>query len=232
VDLDGDGRADYTVAGDSGWTFFARGDGSYRAQSLPTPGRINSVTPADFDGDGIPDVVMTVTESFGDPGTVHILRNIGGGTLQPYATAVSGAPYGRGAAVADIDGDSRPEVLIPTFNGVEILKNICGQPSIQVAAVPANPVDGNRVTLLIHPTSISSSLNGVVTVTEGGKEVGSFEPRASANDFGTATWISPPLTAGTHTFRVDYNDYYSGPVSTDFEVTAASKIPRRRAARH
>jgi hypothetical protein len=161
---------------------------------------------------------------------VHVLRNVGG-TFQPYTTAITGARNGTGAAVADVDGDGRPDVLIPSFDGVEILNNRCLEPRIRVAAVPANPTEGSRVTLVIHPTSIYPNATGAVTVSEGGKVLDVPTQRFGGRDLGTETWMSSPLTAGTHTFHIRYDDQFSASSSIDFVVTTKPQVPRKRAAR-
>jgi hypothetical protein len=230
VDLDGDGFTDYITLGNSDWMFFARGDGSYRSQPLPTFASIYSVIPADFDGDGVPDLVITARGNYGDPGGVQVLRNAGG-TFPPFATAITGAPFGNGAVVNDVDGDGRPDVVIPSFDGAEILNNRCIEARIRVAAVPANPSEGSRVTLVIYPTATNSYATGAVTVSEGGKVLDIPTQRFAARDLGTETWISAPLTAGTHTFHIRYDDQFSASSSIDFVVTTKPQVPRHRAAR-
>jgi hypothetical protein len=230
ADFNGDGRDDFVIWGSLS-VFFARADGSYQQQNLPNSiGSVDSITPTDFDGDGVPDLVLTVRGNYGDPGKVQVLRNVGG-DFQPYAGAISGAPFGAGAAVGDVDGDGRPEVLIPSFDGVEVLSNICLPPQVRVAAVPANPAEGSSVTLLIHATSITPYAEGLMTISEDGKVLGNPQARFPAFEFSTASWISPRLTAGTHTFRIQHDDPYSGSSSIDFMVTTKPQIPRRRAAR-
>ncbi|HEX3578921.1 MAG TPA: FG-GAP-like repeat-containing protein [Thermoanaerobaculia bacterium] len=230
ADFDGDGRADFVIWDSSAEVFLARSDGSYRTQGLQTAiGFIDSITPADFDGDGTPDLVVTTRGNFGAPGIVQVLRNAGG-SFQPYATAMSGAPFRNGVVVDDVDGDGRPDVMIPSFDGPEVLRNICVTPRIRVAAVPANPSDGGHVTLVIHALSTDAFAIGVITISEGQTVLARQQPDL-AYDLATVSWTSAALTPGTHTFRIDYNDQFGGSSQTEVVVTTKPAIPKHRAAR-
>ena len=229
ADLDGDGRADFVVWSLPTQALFAGSDGSYRRQGLATVGAfIDSVTPIDFDRDGLPDLVVTARGNFGYPGTVQVLHNTGGGNFQPYATATSAAPFRTGVVVDDIDGDGWPDLVIPSFDGAEVLKNICATPRIHVASLPADPTEGSRVTLVIHAISTDALAVGSITISEGSKTLLTQQP----GDFATVAWVSPALSPGTHTFRVEYQDQYFGSSLTDVVITTRPPIPRRRAARH
>lgn len=230
ADLDGDGRADFIIWGSSTQVFFARSDGSYRTQGLQTAiGFVDSITPADFDGDGIPDMVVTTRGNFGSPGTVQVLRNADG-SFQPYATAMSGAPFRNGVVVDDVDGDSRPDVVIPSFDGAEVLNNICVTPRVRVAALPANPSEGGHVTLVVHALSTDAFAIGLVTISESGTVLARQQPHL-AYDLATMSWTSPPLTPGTHTFRIDYDDQFGGSSHIEVVVTTKPAISRHRATR-
>ncbi len=225
ADLDGDGRADFIILGGDGRAnlLFAKNDGSYRLQYLATVSSVDFVTPADFDGDGVPDLIVTARGNFGSPGIVQVLRNAGG-SFQPYATSMSGAPFTNDVVVDDIDGDGQPDVIIPTFDGAEVLNSICVTPRIGVAAVPEHPTEGGHVTLLIQALTPGMG-GGNITISEGGSVLGEL----SSYPPSLRSWISPPLTPGTHTFRIDYVDYYGG--SSHTEIVVTTMAPRHRAAR-
>ncbi|MCU1347395.1 MAG: hypothetical protein JWO56_425, partial [Acidobacteria bacterium] len=231
ADLNGDGRPDFVVWGLTTQVLFAASDGSYRAQGLNTIGAfVDSVTPVDFDRDGLSDLVVTARGNFGYSGTAQVLRNTGG-NFQPYATATTAAPFRAGVVVDDVDADGWPDLIIPSFDGAEVLKNICATPRIRVAAVPTDPVQGSRVTLVVHAISTDAFAIGLITISEGGRVLASQQPYL-AYDLATFAWTSPPLTAGTHRFRIEYNDYYGGSSQTEVVVTTRSPPPHRRVVHH
>ncbi|MEA2342377.1 MAG: hypothetical protein QOF63_546 [Thermoanaerobaculia bacterium] len=230
ADLNGDGRADFLVSGSSyPEVFFAESDGSYRIQGVASVVAWGLITPVDFDGDGLPDLVITATGAR-FAGIAQVLHNTGG-SFEVYATATSAAPYGSGVVFDDVDGDGRPDLMIPSYDGVELLKNICATPRVRVTALPAHPVEGSRVTLVVHAISTDGLTIGGITISEGSRVLASQQPFL-AYDLATVTWISPPLSAGTHVFRVGYEDFYAGSSEINVTVTALPPQPRRRSVRH
>jgi len=82
--------------------------------------RLNSeVWPADFNGDGITDLVASRTATTSDPGGLHVVLGRGDGTFgTPIATNVTG----RAIEVGDFNGDRRVDVVLAAAsNGVSIL---------------------------------------------------------------------------------------------------------------
>jgi len=73
-----------------------------------------SVTLADVDGDGKPDLLFSVR----DPVAIYYFRNLGGGSFAPPVTLAS--PTGIGAnrtfAVGDFNGDGRPDIVYSVLN--------------------------------------------------------------------------------------------------------------------
>jgi len=78
----------------------------------------NSVAVADVNGDGKPDIVVgncasTSSADCGDgDGVVGVLLGNGDGTFRSAVTFSSGGSYVRALAVADVNGDSRPDVVV------------------------------------------------------------------------------------------------------------------------
>lgn len=230
VDLNADGFPDLIVrdANNSPKVFYASGDGSFGVPYGVTgsPGFVDSVTPRDIDGDGQLDLVVTSRLSFGDPGILQVMRNAGGSVFEANSSALTGAPFGQIPAVGDVDGDGQPEVLLPVFDGVEVLANVCATPRLRVAVVPRNPAPGSTARLIVHALPTESFV-GPVTILQGEKTLTMQQPGS-----GSFVWSTPPLAAGLNTFRVTYRDQYGGSSEMTVTINAALPVPHRRAATH
>jgi hypothetical protein len=154
ADIDGDGKLDIVVCNElSGPT-----NGTVTIlQNFCTPGNIASnlfgapvtfltaigpsgVAVKDLDGDGKPDIV---TANY-DSSTISVLRNIGSTgliTTNSFASAVHfvGASGTRNVAIADLDGDGKPDVVtVDEVNGstgaVSVFHNVSTLGNITFAA--------------------------------------------------------------------------------------------------
>jgi hypothetical protein len=130
ADFNGDGLLDVMIADD--YYSFAYlqgyGDGSFRSALVyDLPNMFDqtiftfSVASADFNGDGIPDVVAGQEHNFGSTG-VAVYLGKGDGTFYP---GVSYGPSGtlQNVAVADFNGDGKPDIAAtdPENGVVQIL---------------------------------------------------------------------------------------------------------------
>lgn len=72
-----------------------------------------SITVADVNGDGIPDLLVAnqFDESNGD-GSVGVMLGNGDGTFQSAVIYDAGGTYSDGIAVADVNGDGKPDVIV------------------------------------------------------------------------------------------------------------------------
>jgi hypothetical protein len=139
ADVNGDGRPDLVVANSSGCyactdgalvgVLLGNGDGTFQpAVAYSSGGFMNNFGPlalvvADLNGDGRLDVAMT--NACGDiacstKGSVGVLLGNGDGTFQPAATYPS-STAGFSVAVADVNGDRKPDLLV--VNGCAVAIN-------------------------------------------------------------------------------------------------------------
>ena len=128
-DLDGDGKPDIVVAyyDDDSISVLrskcAPGNMSFEKRIKFAAGRIPSeLSVADLDGDGKPDVAVTANGA----SSVSILRNISNPGTIAFAPKTDcrtgGGPLG--IAVADIDGDGKPDIVVANEAGsISVLRN-------------------------------------------------------------------------------------------------------------
>ncbi len=81
------------------WEYGSSGDGCL---SLPAVG--------DLDGDGMPEIVVNMTDLFGGPGSLTVLRGDGSGMLWEDDSALMA--YGSPPSIGDVDGDGSPDIVV------------------------------------------------------------------------------------------------------------------------
>jgi hypothetical protein len=129
-DVDGDGRADLVVEGDGGAVevFHGNADGSFATASegrfvLPIDGSVSGgMVVADLDKDGCGDVIVPDRVGAGEAGenALYVWYGRCDGTFEQPEVV----PLGRGystAAVADLDGDGLPDVVLSDGSVVSVL---------------------------------------------------------------------------------------------------------------
>lgn len=164
-DLSGDDRVDVMVANDTLNTlsvFWNLGDGVLQSAgpSLAANCRPRALVLADMNGDRLNDAVVACE----GPNEIHVLKNKGGqaGFEAPYVlgyeqTAGMGGslPVPRSLAVAQLDGDGRPDIAVGTDNDLRILISPNEGPrsyvvslplSMRAPAVAIGDVNGNGTT--------------------------------------------------------------------------------------
>jgi hypothetical protein len=147
VDIDLDGDLDLCapdVTLPCAWKFLNKRRGTLARDTIYTGERVHPVLPADYDADGMPDLVAVGKTS----GQLLILRNLGAGEFAyPVAKAISGT---RTFATADLDADGDLDLFSDQGDSawIEILRNIGGGTFESNAHVPlpsppagARPVD-------------------------------------------------------------------------------------------
>jgi hypothetical protein len=128
ADVDGDDMPDLLVAtvGANGHigVLLGNGEGTFQpAKTYPSGGAdaypdTYAIAVVDMNHDGRPDLVVTTISKNGE-GTVGVLLGNGDGTFQPVKSYSTGGASGAGVpavAVADVNGDGKPDVLAATLS--------------------------------------------------------------------------------------------------------------------
>jgi hypothetical protein len=126
ADCNGDGKLDIAVVGDYvSWggvtVLLGNGDGSFTAAgpNLDVTADFGLIATGDFNGDGIPDLVVTNYFEDGTPPTIFLGK--GDGTFsapKPVSFTLEGGPTS--VLVADFNGDGILDLAFSDFIGVEI----------------------------------------------------------------------------------------------------------------
>jgi hypothetical protein len=131
ADVNGDGKPDLVVGGSCPGVvggcvgvllgngdgtfkpvvFYSSGDGPGQPWSIPLP-----IVVVDVNGDGKPDVLVAnpcaANNASCSEGSVGVLLGNGDGTFQPAVTYASGGYFAGGLAVADLNGDGKPDLVV------------------------------------------------------------------------------------------------------------------------
>ena len=122
ADVNRDGKPDLIVAnsgniftndGGSVAVLLGNGDGTFQPAVAYSSGGgdVMAVAVADVNGDGNPDLLAT--DYWGYPAnTVSVLLGNGDGTFQPAVTYGSGGASPTSIAVADLNGDNKPDLVV------------------------------------------------------------------------------------------------------------------------
>lgn len=118
ADVNGDGKPDLIAVPKSNdvGVLLGNGNGTFRAMvTFPVGLNPNSVAVADVNGDGKLDLVVSDNGRLpvsgpGQPGTISVLLGNGNGTFQAQRT-LPGQNYPWNVQIADINGDSKPDIL-------------------------------------------------------------------------------------------------------------------------
>ena len=205
-DLDADGLRDLILVSgnlDRVNVYFGRplgglaGGRTYVAAELPDF-KPQVVAAADFDGDGTPEIVA----AGGKHTVVAFLRAgtdpVTGDPLLLHDSTVEAGGVVRNLAVADLDGDGKPDVVLAVKGGLRILHNTSSGSSLSFEPHPADP--GGRLAEGQAPTDLSiADVTGdgrtdVVVTFPCEDRIAVLPGGASALSFAPA--VSTPVTGG------------------------------------
>ncbi len=121
ADFDNDGNLDI-LTGPNLRVLPGGGDGTFGA-SLVSTGSANDALVADFDGDGITDVVSTGGNigGAGAGSSVDVYRGKGDGTFEAFRNITISDRTPRPVAIADFDNDGRPDVALVHHLGRQLV---------------------------------------------------------------------------------------------------------------
>jgi FG-GAP-like repeat len=205
-DLDGDGRVDLAspvvpASGDNKsntiGVLLGDGDGTFRsgpAESFVTPPTLNPATAfamplGDLDGDGRLDAALPIGES---SGVWPLLGDGTGRFASPVIAPLGARPNLTAAAIGDLDGDGRLDVLAVSVSSpvtLVMLENDA-EPAIDVA--PALDLGSGQVGAAATGASLTISNPGDHGLRVGSLTIGG----ADAGDFGVSGCLSRPIPAG------------------------------------
>lgn len=223
ADLNVDGKPDLVVvnrnSNDIG-VLLGNGDGTFQPAVTYGSGSGSPlmVAVSDVNGDGKPDLLVAhfCSGPVNCDGLVGVLLGNGDGSFQSAVTYTSGGLYASAVAVADVNGDRKPDVLVTTNvytcctsgGAVGVLLGngdgtfqpavtyVSGQLFIPPASARLAVADLNgdgKPDLIVEDTECCKSANGAVSVLLGNGD-GSFQPfimyKSGAGGWGTSVAVA------------------------------------------
>jgi hypothetical protein len=208
ADVNGDRKLDLLVANRGGspngsgsvGVLLGNGDGSFQpaVSSGPTGGMAMSLAVADVNGDRKPDLLVANMTSAGN--FVGVMLGNGDGTFRAVETYSSGGSvfdlYHGGIAVADVNGDRKPDVMMANGSGTVGVLLGNGDGTFQPAAVYGSGGVANSVTvadlngdrkpdlLVVNDATLVSSVGSVAVLLSKGR--GTFRPQVSYDPGGSS----------------------------------------------
>jgi hypothetical protein len=216
ADFNGDGKLDLAVT--TNWNFngtvgvlLGNGDGTFQPVRNFAAGNFpGSLTVADFNGDGIPDLAAVEVNG----GTASVLLGNGDGSFQPPQTFVSGGAFAFSLAVGDFNGDGKPDLAIPADITPVVSVLLNALPTTTALNGPATSTYAQSVTYQATVTSNGAPVNGgTVTFMEGNTPLTGALP---VNASGQASFSISTLNAGSYTITASYSGTPGGARTTGY----------------
>jgi hypothetical protein len=136
ADLNGDGKLDVVSVGGSIGVMLGNGDGTFQAQVAYNSGGegADGVVIADVNEDGKPDLVVSNqnVSLLSAEGGVGVLFGNGDGTFQAAVSYDAGGMQANSVAVADLNGDHHPDIVVTTFSAANAHNNDYADGSVGV----------------------------------------------------------------------------------------------------
>lgn len=217
ADVNGDSKLDLLTAscgpqecgpgspGGTAGVLLGNGDGTFQAvvpyAAANAPDWIGST---DVNGDGKPDLVVAnwgVSDAGSNAGTVSVLLGNGDGTFQPVSSYSSGNGEADSIAIADLNHDGWPDLVVGTYNGVGVLLNVGKHIFTTTTLVSSlNPsVIEQTVTFTAVVSPTSGTPIGKVMFSDGSTVLATV--RLSK---GSATFSTSSLASGVHSITAAY----------------------------
>jgi len=218
-DLRSDGIQDLVVASGYGsnvlGVLLGNGDGTFQAPvTYALDGHLgDSVAIGDLNGDGIPDLAVTVSCKNVRDGhclganPVSVMLGNGDGTFQAPIQFASGAPGVGTVAIADVNGDGRPDLV------VTICQETCDEGQVAVLLNETSYTTKTALTSSPNPSQVNQSVTFTATISATppvpNGELVTFYNGKSEIGTGTTTSGVASLTtsfpkAGTYTIKASY----------------------------
>jgi len=183
-DVNEDGKPDLLVMSDTGVSgsgdsvvgvLLGNGDGTFQPAVSYSPGQgdLHSLAVGDVNGDHNPDLVVTSGNSYMVDGVVSVLLGNGDGTFQAAVNYDSGGYVAEAIALADVNGDARPDLLVVDDSvpyasgrllGVGVLLNNAGAPHTTTTLISSpNPAVLRQI--VTYTATVAAQSGGVPTGT-------------------------------------------------------------------
>jgi hypothetical protein len=219
-DVNGDGKLDAIVTNLNGpvGVLLGNGDGTFGTAVVYSTGLCPaSVAMGDFNGAGTQDLVVSSAPgdcgSFNVNGKTGVLLNNGNGTFQtPVITYGSGGRNAYSVAVADVNLDGKPDLVVadgcdgfssscPLGGGVAVSLGLPAKTTTKVMTSGSPSTFGQPVTFTATITAAYGPIaNGaIVSFYDGSTKMGT-----GTTTNGAATFTTSSLKVGTHTIKATY----------------------------